>query len=158
MINMKNGTAIIGILALMFIIYIIIKIIPYVLFAVLCVGTFMSLRANYLSNACYQWGRIQNIPRLFQRHKSSGGDIGRCCKTLRETVKEMEENGEDIPPHIYKKLSKLNKRDFLILAEELGYTVTLVKKETSPVVSGKKFQDRFLVWMQSDKSKRWRDL
>ena len=156
MINMKN--AIIGILALMVIIYIIIKIMPYVLFAVLCAGTFILFRIDYLSDSCYQWGRMQNIPRLFKTHNYSGGDIGRCCKTLRETVKKMEENGEDIPPHIYKKLSKLDKRDFLILAEELGYTVTLVKKETSLVVGGKKFQDRFLVWMQSDKSKRWRDL
>ena len=78
--------------------------------------------------------------------------------SFKSDTAESEENGEDIPPHIYKKLSKLDKRDFLILAEELGSTVTLVKKETSPVVSGKKFQDRFLVWMQSDKSKRWRDL
>ena len=155
MINMKN--AIIGILALMVITYIIMKIMPYVLFAVLCVGTFMSLRANYLSNACYQWGRIQNIPRLFQRHKSLGGDIGRCCKTLRETVKKMEENGEDIPPHIYKKLSSLEKRDFFILAEELGYTITLVKKETHHETGGERFRDRFLAWINSDKSKRWRD-
>ena len=157
MINMKNGTAITGILALLFIIYIIIKVIPNILFALLCVCTFICFRVNYLSNACYQWGRMQNIPRLFRKHRTIGGDIGRSCKTLREAVKKMEENGEDIPPHIYKKLSNLEKRDFFVLAEELGYTITLVKKETHHVTGGERFRDRFLAWINSDKSKRWRD-
>ena len=97
---------------------------------------------------------IQTLESQFNPHF-----LFNTLESIRYVIREDADSAENM----IVKLSKLLRYSIqtsdkmVILAEELGYTITLVKKETHHETGGERFRDRFLAWINSDKSKRWRD-